>query len=295
MSTGIVLGAKVPNSGALPTTVGIAMMAATLERAGFASLWVSDHVVQPATIESWYPFAEDGRASWPTDTPYFDAVVAMTAIGAATTTARIGTAALVLPQREPVVLAKQLASLDVLTGGRLELGVGVGWLAEEFAALNVPFDDRGSRFVEWIELLRECWTGAPAAHDGRHYTLPADTLTVPTPAHRVPLYVGGHSPVALRRAGSLADGWLAQQSATALDAPALRAGRDAMRAAAERAGTDPDRLRVVLRIVDSTGRSDAVAAALPALAGAGVDEVIVDVDWQRADDADEVFGRLSAA
>jgi probable F420-dependent oxidoreductase len=288
----IALGAKVPNSGPLPERLGIGPMAAALESAGFESLWVSDHVVMPVDIRSRYPFAADGRATWPTDTPYYDAVVAKTLIAAATTTARIGPAVLVLPQREPVVLAKQLASLDVLSNGRIALGVGAGWLAEEFAALDVPFDSRGSRFVEWISLLRACWTGSPEPHRGRHYDLPAGVLTRPAPAHRIPLYVGGHSPVALRRAATLADGWLAQQSVLAIDPAELAAGRRAMTEAAGRAGIDPAGLRVVLRLVDSTGRCAEVARALPDLAEAGVDEIIVDADWERPDGAAEAYATL---
>jgi len=291
----VALGAKVPNSGPLPERLGIGAMAAALEAAGFGSLWVSDHVVMPADITSRYPFAEDGRATWPTDTPYYDAVVAMTLIAAATTTARIGPAVLVLPQREPVVLAKQLASLDALSHGRIELGIGAGWLAEEFAALDVPFDSRGSRFVEWISLLRACWTGSPEPHQGRHYDLPAGILTRPVPAHRIPLYVGGHSPVALRRAATLADGWLAQQSALAIDPAALADGRRVMTDAAEKAGVDPAGLRVVLRLVDSTGRCADVARALPDLAAAGVDEIIVDADWERPDGAAEAYAALGGA
>lgn len=289
----VALGAKVPNSGPFPGRHGIGAMAASLETAGFESLWVADHVVLPAVIGSHYPFAEDGRATWASDTPYFDVVVAMTAIAAATTTARVGTAVLVLPQREPVVLAKQLASLDVLSNGRLALGIGAGWLAEEFAALDVPFDSRGSRFVEWIELLRSCWTGRPEAHDGQHYTLPADVLCVPTPVHDVPLYIGGHSPVALRRAGSLADGWLAQQSALEIEPSTLADARRAMAAAAEKAGRDPGALRVVLRLVDSTGNCAAVRRSLDDLADAGVDEIIVDADWDRPDGAAEAFATLT--
>jgi probable F420-dependent oxidoreductase len=291
----IALGAKVPNSGPLPQRPGIPAMAAALEKAGFESLWVSDHVVMPAEIHSVYPFAADGRATWPTDTPYYDAIVAMTLIAAATTTARIGPAVLVLPQREPVVLAKQLASLDALSQGRVELGIGAGWLAEEFAALDVPFESRGSRFVEWIALLRACWTGSPEAHLGRHYDLPAGVLTRPAPAHRIPLYVGGHSPVALRRAATLADGWLAQQSVPAIDPAELAAGRRAMAEAAERAGVDPAGLRVVLRLVESAGRCAEVARALPDLAAAGVDEIIVDADWERPDGAAEAYAALKTA
>src|SRR5262245_58350499 len=141
------IGAKVPNSGPLPQGIGIPAMARTLEQAGFESLWVADHVVLPAEIRSRYPFAADGKATWPTTMPYFDAVVAMTLIASATERATIGTAVLVLPLRNPVVLAKQAASIDALSGGRVALGLGAGWLREEFEALGVPFEARGKRLV----------------------------------------------------------------------------------------------------------------------------------------------------
>jgi probable F420-dependent oxidoreductase len=288
-----ILGAKVPNSGDLPMRLGIGEMARRLEAAGFQSLWVSDHVVMPTTVRSSYPFAADGKATWPSETPYFDAVVALTMIAAATSRARFGTAVLVLPQREPVVLAKQLASLDALSAGRLELGIGAGWLAEEFEALNVPFGSRGSRMEEWIGLLRACWTGDPPAHNGRHYTLPAGVLCRPTPSHHIPLFVGGHSAVALARAGSIADGWLAHQSALALDLDDLAHGKLQMRRAATQAGRDPSGLRVVLRMIDSAGRSEEVGRALPELARAGVDEVIVDVDWDAPDGPVEAYRALT--
>src|SRR3954453_5625601 len=124
----MIVGAKVPNSGPLPETIGIATMGRTLEAGGFESLWVSDHIVMPAAIESRYPFAADGRATWSTDTPYIDALVALALPAAATERGTIGTAVLVVPLRQPVVAAKQLASLDAASGGRLRLGVGAGWL-----------------------------------------------------------------------------------------------------------------------------------------------------------------------
>ena len=145
--TSVRIGALVPNSGPLPLEVGIPAMAARLEAAGFESLWVSDHIVLPASIESHYPFAADGRATWPSTTPYVDALIALALMAAATERATLGTAVLVLPLRHPVVFAKQAASIDVASGGRLQLGVGAGWLREEFEALNVPFEDRGRRLV----------------------------------------------------------------------------------------------------------------------------------------------------
>ena len=276
------IGAKVPNSGPLPGTIGISEMARVLEQAGFQSLWVADHVVLPAEIGSRYPFAADGRATWSTTTPYFDAVVAMALIAGATERATIGTAVLVLPLRNPVVFAKQAASLDVLSGGRLELGLGAGWLREEFEALGVPFDARGRRLVDGIRILGECWTG----------TYQEDIVFSPTPVGTLPLYVGGHSEIALRRAGALGDGWLGQQSLDAVDTHELEAAHAAITLAAADAGRDPARLRVVLRIVDSAGRSDEVARRLPALEAAGVDEVIVDLDWDGDPTAD--YARMAA-
>jgi probable F420-dependent oxidoreductase len=288
------VGAKVPNSGPYPTQIGIGEMARVLEEAGFESLWVSDHVVMPQSIASPYPFAADGRATWPSDTPYFDALVALALIAAATERATFGTAVLVLPLRHPVVLAKQTASLDVVSGGRLRLGIGAGWLEEEFEALNVPFADRGSRFEEWVALLRGCWTGRPTAFSGAHYDLPPGVLSVPRPAHEIPLLVGGHSKPALRRAGALGDGWLGQQSLNALDPDEVAAARKAQRQAARFAGRDEDALRIVLRIVDAAGRSDELAAHLAGLARAGVDEVIVDVGWDGGDPAED-YARLAGA
>ncbi|MBA2476298.1 MAG: TIGR03619 family F420-dependent LLM class oxidoreductase [Actinobacteria bacterium] len=279
------IGALVPNSGRYPLELGIPAMAERLEGAGFASLWVSDHIVLPQTIDSHYPFAADGKATWPTDTPYVEALVALALMAAATERAALGTAVLVLPLRNPVLFAKQAASIDIASGGRLRLGVGAGWLREEFEALDVPFEGRGGRLVEWMQIARDCWTGAPAARSSERYTLPEGVLCLPAPAGPIPFLMGGHSPAALRRAGRVADGWLAQQSLTELDPGALAAGAATMRAAAAEAGRDPGASRVVLRLVESAGRPDEVAAALPALAEAGVDEIVVNVDWEDEDAA----------
>ena len=288
------IGVKVPNSGPLPEQRGIGAMAAELESAGFESLWVSDHIVLPSKIGSRYPFADDGRATWATNTPYFDALIALALIAQATERATIGTAVLVLPLRHPVVFAKQAASIDVASRGRLRLGVGAGWLEEEFEALNVPFARRGRRLEEWMALVRDCWTGAPESSRSELYRLPPEVLCLPTPAHDVPLLVGGHSPTALRRAGRVGDGWLAQQ-ALPTRAPDMSAAElEVVRRAAVEAGRDPDSLDVVLRIVEAAGASDELAARLPELARVGVEEVIVDVALDRGE-AESVYTRLVEA
>ena len=272
------IGAKLPNSGPLPLERGIPQMARALEQAGYDSLWVSDHVVLPSEIRSRYPFAADGRATWATDTPYVEALIALALAAAATERVRLGTAVLVLPLRNPVHFAKQAASIDAVSGGRLELAVGAGWLKEEFAALGVPFEKRGTRLVEWIEIARDCWSGRTREHASERYELAADTLCLPTPAHEIPLLIGGHSPLALRRAGGIGDGWLAQHDATALDPGEIERAVETMRAAAAEAGRHgAAKPRVVLRIVGSLGNAELVAEGLPPLARAGVDEVIVDV------------------
>jgi probable F420-dependent oxidoreductase len=258
-------------------------MARTLEEAGFESLWVSDHVVLPLEIRSRYPFAADGRATWSTSVAYIDAVVALALIAGATERATIGTAVLVLPLRNPVVVAKQAASLDAVSGGRLQLGLGAGWLREEFEALGVPFETRGRRLVDGIRILRECWTG----------TYAGEMVCEPRPVGALPVYLGGHSDRALRRAGALGDGWLGQQSLDAVDTDELEAAHAAITVAAADAGRDPATLRIVLRLVDSAGRSGEVARTLPALEAAGVNEVIVDLDWDAGDPAAD-YAELSA-
>ncbi len=271
----VALGAKLPHTGTVAPD-SIPVRARALEDAGFDSLWVSDHVVMPMHIGSYYPFAADGRAPWTGDIPYVEAIVAMSAAAAVTERVRIGSAVLVLPQRNPVLLAKQIGSLDALSGGRIELGVGAGWLREEFEALDAPFDERGARTEEWIAVLRECWTGRPGPRSGL-YPLGDDLVQLPAPARGIPVLVGGHTKAAFRRAGSLGDGWLAQQPVPELDVVQLAGEMDAVRAHASRAGRDPAALRFTLRLVESLGRESVVAGRLAELEAAGVHEVIVDL------------------
>ncbi|HWE58328.1 MAG TPA: TIGR03619 family F420-dependent LLM class oxidoreductase [Solirubrobacteraceae bacterium] len=284
----MLVGAKLQNSGPLPLERGIPELARALEQGGADSIWVSDHVVLPREMNSHYPFAADGRANWASDTPYFEAMIALALAAAATERVRLGTAVLVLPLRNPVMFAKQAASIDAASGGRLELGLGAGWLAEEFEALNVPFARRGAQLSEWIAIARDCWTGFPSERRSEDYVLPADTLSLPTPAHRIPILLGGHSARALKRVGAIADGWLGQQSTAELDPRPIAEARATILEAAQRAGRDGERITTVLRIVESAGRPEIVAAALPLLAEAGVDEVIVDLTWEAEDQADQL-------
>jgi probable F420-dependent oxidoreductase len=290
------IGAKLPSSGAEPARLGVPSMARRLEAAGFDSVWVSDHVVMTEdTSRSFYPFGDDGSPGWDVTMPWYDALIVLAQAAAVTDRVELGTAVLVLPQRHPVVLAKQVASLDALAGGRVALGVGAGWFREEFEALGVDFDSRGRRFSEWLDLLRRCWQGRPDGVDGQHYRLPDGVILEPTPARRVPLLIGGVSAIALRRAATQGDGWLGLQRTDRLDPEDVATAVQRLRAEAQRIGRDPAELRVVLRIIGSAGSSDVVAAAVPALVAAGVHELVVDTDWAAEQDELQVIDRLRDA
>ncbi len=277
------LGVKLPHTGDAVADGSVTERARALEAAGFDSLWVSDHIVLPEVMASPYPFAADGKATWPSDTPHLETVVVLAAAAASTSRVRLGTAVLVVPQRNPLLLAKQLASVAHIARNRLEVGVGAGWLREEFEALQAPFEGRGDRMVEWVQLMRSCWTGRPAAFESRNYRLPGSLYVLPTPPAPVPVYVGGHGSRALRRAATIGDGWLGQQSAESFDVDGLAREISVIRTAAMDAGRDPAALRMVLRVVDSAGRADRVAASLRTLAKAGVNEVITEVDPKAGD------------
>jgi probable F420-dependent oxidoreductase len=187
------VGIHLPQYGRAAGRDAIVRAARRAEELGFAGLWVSDHIVQPAG--QGYP------------SPYlFDPLVTLT--WAATVTERIGlgTSVLVLPQHNPLWLANALASLDALSGGRLTVGAGVGWAEGEFAALGYSFADRGARTDEIVAVLRACWRDDPTSFEGRHYRF-SDLRVLPKPAHDIPIWIGGGSEPAYRRAVALGDGF----------------------------------------------------------------------------------------
>ena len=273
------IGAKLPHSGPLPARLGLDRMAARLEAAGFDSMWVSDHVVFPHEVRSRYPFAADGRVTWRVDVDYIEPVIALSAISPATSRAELGTSVLILPMRNPVLFAKQAACIDVLSRGRLVLGIGAGWLREEFDALAANFEERGSILEEWLEIARACWTGSAGPYEGRHYRLPEAIYCRPVPERVPPVLIGGMSRAALERAGRIADGWVAQFSLEDLSEDVLATGLATMQAAA----ASPRTFRAVVRIAAAPNRVAEVASRLRSLSDAGATDVVVDVDWEDDD------------
>jgi probable F420-dependent oxidoreductase len=290
------LGVKLPSFGPEVAEHGVVAMARRLEVAGFDALWTSDHVVMSRSSgRSRYPYSDDGKPGWDPDCPWYDAIVVMAQAAAVTDRVEIGCAVLVLPQRHPIILAKQLASLDALAGGRVVLGAGAGWYREEFEALGSDFSTRGRRLDEWLMLLRHCWSSSDDPLEGRHYSLPVGIIHEPRPVGALPVLVGGVSDAALRRAGQLGDGWLGLQRATSLDADEVTRCIRRIAEVARAAGRDPDGLRFALRIMGAGGHADHVAAALPGLRGAGIHDIVIDVGWADGGDAEAVHELLRAA
>ena len=177
------------------------------EAVGFESLWGGEHVIIPDEIYSKYPYTEDGKIPAEPDTPIPDPLIWLAFAAAAAPTLRLGTCILIVPQRNPLVLAKELATLDQLSGGRVELGLGVGWLKEEFEALGVPWERRGARNDEYIEAMRTLWQGPHAEFHGDFVDFPPVTCS-PRPVNgSIPIVVGGDTERAIARAGKIADGY----------------------------------------------------------------------------------------
>lgn len=234
------------------------------EEAGFESAWTVEHTVVPAGYESAYPYSPSGKmADGRDDIPLPDPLVWLAWAAAATKRIKLGTAILILPQHNPVTVAKQAATIDRLSGGRLLLGVGIGWLREEFAALGAPFDDRAARMDEYIAVMRELWRSEPASFHGEFVRFDRVYCSPRPAAGAVPIIIGGHSRAAARRAGRLGDGFF-----PARGAPVELF--DLARRTAEEHGRDPGAVEF------SAGLPDDLQD-LPKLARAGVGRVLVPV------------------
>lgn len=209
-------------------------LARRAEAAGFESLWTVEHVVYPDAYDSAYPYAANGKMPMGPETPLPDPLIWLTWVAANTTTIRLATGIVILPQRNPLVLAKEVATLDALSGGRVELGIGVGWLREEFDALGIPWEQRGARTDEYVEALRAAWAPGESRFAGSFARF-SGVHVHPKPVQpRLPVVVGGHTDVAARRAGRLGDGFFPAKGSVrrlrelfaVVDDAALEAGRD---------------------------------------------------------------------
>jgi len=208
MSRAMEYGLMLPGAGPLATSEALMSVATLAESLGFDSLWVTDHIAIPAQSTSAYPYSADHKAPWSPTIVYLDAFTALGWVGAVTRRVRLGISVLVLPMRPPLIVAKTVATLDYLTGGRMILGVGAGWLKEEFDLLGQPFARRGRRMKEAIRILRACWASDPVGFDGEFFHLPPFGMDPKPPqGARLPVLGGGESDAALRRVAEVCDGW----------------------------------------------------------------------------------------
>ena len=181
-------------------------LAQTAEAYGIDTIVLSDHIAHFAEIESKYPYNETGERPWVEDAPWPDVWVASAAMAAVTTKINFLQGVYVLPMRDPFSMAKAIGTACVMSKGRIGLGLGLGWMKDEFDLMGHDFKTRGKRADEMVELMRKLWTGEMVEHHGTHYDFPLMKMRPPVP-HEIPVIVGGNGPPAMRRAARLGDGW----------------------------------------------------------------------------------------
>jgi probable F420-dependent oxidoreductase len=243
-----------------------ATLAAAAERSGYDSLWLSDHLVAPVAWEPTYPYDSSGRpGGYGVRTPLTDVWATLGLLAGATTRIRLATGVYILPLRNPFVTAKAAATVQALSGGRLLLGVGAGWMREEFAAVGEDFDSRGARMDEIVAILRLLWSGEPVSHRGEHYAFDTVQMT-PAADPAPPIIVGGLTAPALRRAARIGDGWFGPAASLA---EVVRA-RDSIEAERRRLGRDHLPFQCWVRVADPWS-----PAELASFAEAGFEDLVV--------------------
>jgi probable F420-dependent oxidoreductase len=275
------IGFGVPVSGAWATPGNIADFAAKAEAAGYGSLWTFQRLLVP-----------EGAQMEPVYHSVLDPMVTLGYVAAVTSRIRLGVAVVNMPYLAPAYLAKQATTVDLLSGGRHDLGLGLGWMPEEFTVTGGTMERRGARTAEYIEVMRRMWAGGGGAFSGEYYQVPAGSVA-PRPVQRPgpPILLGGMAPRALARIGRLADGWV---TSSRTDLSKISDGIAAIGAAAAEAGRDPAAIRVICRGVVRAGAPQQapdggrlrlsgsfadIRADTEWLAGQGVTEIFYDLNW----------------
>jgi probable F420-dependent oxidoreductase len=242
------------------------------EALGYHSLWAADHIVMPTHLTSKYPYHPEGKFPIDPAENFLEPLTVLGYVAACTTTIRLGTGVLIIPYRNPVVTAKTLATLDVLSRGRIILGAGVGWMTEEFAFLNSPYHERGARTDEYLRAMKALWTEEEPAFQGRFLQF-SDLRCEPKPVQKPhpPIWVGGHSKAALRRTATLADGWYGHVFWR--NPEALPQEIQTIKQLAEQAGRDPRALTYAAPAYERTFED--VLRSLPRYQQVGLDHVVL--------------------
>jgi probable F420-dependent oxidoreductase len=283
-------------------------LAQAAEDLGFDSIWLSDHVVVPEHIASSYPYSVDGSFPTRPDQPYLEPLSALAYLAGMTRRVRLGTHVLILPYRHPLLTAKMVATIDNLSGGRVDLGIGVGWMREEFEALGQPtYARRGAATDEQVKILKTVWSEEVASFDGEFYSFERlGALPHPIQKPHPPIWIGGHSPAALRRTARYGDGWLPIGARPPADLPPETVAADwaIIRAEAERLGRDPSQIRLCFSTTlgfdppadeqrPFSGSSEQIAADLNRYRDVGVDSFIVNFTSRAAGDHEKHLRRFA--
>jgi probable F420-dependent oxidoreductase len=270
------VGAIIPNAGTKATPENIVTVARWAEELGYHSLWVTDHVALPEKVEAYYPYRSHGRWDYPPETNWLDPLLSLLWAAAAAPSLKIGTSVLVIPLRHPILLAKQISTLDFLTGGRFIFGVGVGWMEEEASLMDTDFGSRGRRAVEMIRLMRELWSGETARFKGEFWRVEGCKM-YPRPVQpQIPVLWGGHSDATLKRVARVGDGW----HPTQISLEQLESGLTKLRGYCEEAERDFDSLLLFARPGETYPIDTETQARHQAL---GVDHLIVDTPIKQED------------
>ncbi|MEO8538606.1 MAG: LLM class F420-dependent oxidoreductase [bacterium] len=271
------LGIFPPLSSPIATPDFITTVAKAADDCGFYSLWAPEHVVLFDQYASKYPYTDDGRLAVGPNAGVLDPFQVLTFAAAVTKNIRVGTGIALVPQRNPVYTAKAVSTLDWLSGGRFDFGIGIGWLREEFDALQVPWPKRADRTVEYMEVMKHLWTDDLASHEGPFYTLKeARQNPKPVQTPHPPLYFGGESDPALRRAASIGNGWYGFGHDPASAAERLNVLDGFLR--------ENDRTREDIRVIICPYRHKTTPQMLEQYAALGIDEIVIIAGARTAED-----------
>jgi probable F420-dependent oxidoreductase len=273
------IGIRFANVAPFDSAEGARAIARAAEAAGVESLWTVEHVVIPQAYASRYPYSQSGRMAGDERASIPDPLVWLTYVGALTTRLQLATGILILPQRNPVILAKELATLDVLTGGRVILGIGIGWLREEFEAIGVPFEDRALRAEEAIAALRALWSDEETFEGERFRFHQARSYPKPVRSAGIPVVVGGHTKASARRAARFADGFFP----AGRDVAALI---DECRRSARKFGRDPDAIEITVAATVDVEQAERLRAL-------GVRRILLNSPARVLADVDRAFAALA--
>jgi probable F420-dependent oxidoreductase len=243
-------GCVFPNRGPMATPANLGRVAERAEALGYDTVWFSDHIVIPTEVKSFYPYDPSGKMPFNPSEPYWEPLTVIGYVAGRTSRLRLGTSVLILPYRNPIVTAKMLATLDVLSNGRVTLGAGVGWMEEEFKAIGLDtYAHRGAYSDECIRIFRELWTKDNPSFQGEFHQF-SNIRCEPRPVQPggLPIWIGGHTPQAIRRVARLGDGWqpLVQRPPADLPPAEMQEKIAQLRAFAQQAGRDPRRITLAM-------------------------------------------------